>query len=381
MVLRLLKEKMRITPTETFHVSMKNITKSYDQYIDAVSGLTLEIRRGEFFSLLGPSGCGKTTILRILAGLEVPDKGSVKIGDISVAGEAWIPPEKRGVGIVFQDYALFPHMTIFENIAFGLKGCSKKEQKERVMEQLEMVGIIRIANCYPHELSGGQQQRVALARAIVLFPKVMLLDEPFSSLDADLRLELRQETRKILKEKNITTILVTHDQEEAFSLSDRVGVLDKGKLEQVGTPDEIYHKPETRFVANFVGRADFVRGFIQDNVVSSDIGIFKCNDHNLYNKEEVDLMIRPDDVDFTVNANGDAVITESQFLGASVIYTLRMPGGKIIHSMKPSTQIKAVGTKVRIDVDPVHIIIFPSTGGNRSTICFEEDKKNSHKRC
>jgi iron(III) transport system ATP-binding protein len=354
-----------MTEAEAAYVSLKNITKLFNGNVKAVSDLMLMVKKGEFFSLLGPSGCGKTTILRLIAGLESPNSGEIFIGYSKVsASDTWIKPEKRGVGIVFQDYALFPHMTVFKNIAFGLRGCSKNEIRQKVMEMLELVGLSDMADRYPHELSGGQQQRIALARALAPSPKVMLLDEPFSNLDADLRLELRTETKRILKEKGTTTILVTHDQEEAFSLSDRIGVLNQGRLEQVGTPEEIYHLPATRFVANFVGRADFVSGRIEEGSVISDIGVFKYDGAMSSTAVDVDLMIRPDDVGFTSDPSGDAVVVDAQFLGPEIIYRLRLSNDKIIHSIQPSTNIISVGSKVKISIDPAHIIVFKKEGGD-----------------
>lgn len=340
-------------------VSLKNVSKIFNRHVKAVSDLTLQVNKGEFFSLLGPSGCGKTTILRLIAGLEMPDSGAIAIGEDTVAGDGWIPAEKRGVGIVFQEYALFPHMTVFNNIAFGLKGCIKGELKKRVMEMLDLVGLPGISQRYPHELSGGQQQRIALARALAPSPKAMFLDEPFSNLDADLRLELRTETKRILKEKGTTTILVTHDQEEAFSLSDRVGVLNNGRLEQVGTPDEIYHRPLTRFVAGFVGRADFVYGRIDGKTLLSEIGTFRLAEDMPQESGEVELMIRPDDVDFIVHPDGDATVIDTQFLGPDIIYKLLLPDGKTIHSIKPSSDRISPDKRVRIMINPAHIVFFP----------------------
>jgi iron(III) transport system ATP-binding protein len=362
MVFRLHKEDVCIKETGHTDVLLKDIHKSFDGRTMVVSDLTMEIRKGEFFSLLGPSGCGKTTVLRLIAGLERPDRGTITIGESMAAGETWIPPEKRGVGIVFQDYALFPHMTLFKNIAFGLKGCSKQEIRQKVMEMLDIVNLAGLAQRYPHELSGGQQQRIALARALAPSPKVMLLDEPFSNLDADLRMELRTETKRILKEKGTTTILVTHDQEEAFSLSDRVGVLNNGRLEQIGTPEDIYHRSLTRFVANFVGRADFIGGRIEGDSVISDIGIFKYGDAIPCDIIDIDLMIRPDDVDVIADHSGDATVVDAQFLGAEIIYKLMLHNGEIIHSIKPSTNIIGIGSRVRISIDPAHIIVFPKGG-------------------
>jgi iron(III) transport system ATP-binding protein len=357
MVLRGHKEDLCIKKAEPSGVLLNDVSKTFGS-ITAVSGLTLEVKKGEFFSLLGPSGCGKTTILRLIAGLERPDKGIIQIGAQIVAGAEWIAPEKRKIGLVFQDYALFPHMTIFRNIAFGLTGCAKNELKQKVVELLKMVGLADAAQRYPHELSGGQQQRVALARALAPSPKVMLFDEPFSNLDADLRIELRTETKRILKESATTAIFVMHDQEEAFSLSERVGVLNHGRLEQIGTPQEIYHRPMTRFVANFVGRADFIGARIEGDSVISDIGIFKCGDALRCNSIDVDLMIRPDDVDFAIDPNGNASIIEAEFLGAEIIYKVLLSGGKPIHSIRPSTKIFNVGSRVSITVDPAHIVIF-----------------------
>jgi iron(III) transport system ATP-binding protein len=230
------------------------------------------------------------------------------------------------------------------------------------MEMLDMVNLAGLSQRYPHELSGGQQQRIALARALAPSPKVMLLDEPFSNLDADLRMELRTETKRILKEKGTTTILVTHDQEEAFSLSDRVGVLNNGRLEQIGTPEDIYHRSLTRFVANFVGRADFIGGRIEGDSVISDIGIFKYGDAIPRNIIDIDLMIRPDDVDVIADHSGDATVVDAQFLGAEIIYKLMLHNGEIIHSIKPSTNIIGIGSRVRISIDPAHIIVFPKGG-------------------
>jgi iron(III) transport system ATP-binding protein len=358
-VFRLHKEDACITETEAAYVSLKNLTKLFNGNVKAVYDLSMEVKKGEFFSLLGPSGCGKTTILRLIAGLERPDDGIITIGDSVAAGASWIHPEKRGVGIVFQDYALFPHMTVFKNIAFGLRGCARNELKQKVMELLKMVGLPDAAQRYPHELSGGQQQRIALARALAPSPQVMLLDEPFSNLDADLRMELRRETKRILKENRTTAILVTHDQEEAFSLSDRVGLLNHGRLEQIGAPEEIYHKPASRFVANFVGRADFVKGRIEGESVISDIGVFKCDSVRSIEATEVDLMIRPDDVDFAIDCRGDATVIDAQFLGPEIIYMIKLHNDKIIHSIKPSTHIIGIGSKVRISVNPAHIRVFP----------------------
>jgi iron(III) transport system ATP-binding protein len=343
----------------------------------AVSCLTVGIGQGEFFSLLGPSGCGKTTTLRLIAGLEQPDAGTITIdGTVVASPHTWVPPEKRGIGIVFQDYALFPHMTVAQNITFGLRGCAREQVRDRVAELLELTGLAGLAKRYPHELSGGQRQRVALARSLAPRPRVILLDEPFSNLDADLREELRRETKRILAKQGATTILVTHDQEEAFSLSDRIGVLKDGALEQVGSPAEIYHHPHSKFVADFVGKADFIAGTLEGRTVHSAFGSFLLGEGPELQASQVELMVRPDDVDFIPDVTGQAIITESRFLGASVLYQLQFPDGRTIHAIKPSAEMVPVGSRVLVKVDASHIVIFGlSSGRNESVPNVNPDKQ------
>ncbi|MEW6082817.1 MAG: ABC transporter ATP-binding protein [Bacillota bacterium] len=340
------------------YVLLDNVSKFYAT-TKAVSHLAVGIGKGEFFSLLGPSGCGKTTTLRLIAGLERPDEGTIIIdGEVAASLDTWIPPEKRGIGIVFQDYALFPHMSVAQNVVFGLKGYGRGKARDRVKELLALTGLADLAARYPHELSGGQRQRVALARSLAPRPRVILLDEPFSNLDADLREELRRETKGILKEQGATTILVTHDQEEAFSLSDRVGVLRSGTLEQLGSPSEIYHWPRSRFVADFVGKADFIDGTVEGKTVHSPFGSFPLDDVRELGTK-VELMVRPDDVDFAPDATGQAVITESRFLGASVLYRLQFADGRALHAVKPSEELTPAGTRVHVKVNVSHMVIFP----------------------
>ncbi|HSV30996.1 MAG TPA: ABC transporter ATP-binding protein [Atribacteraceae bacterium] len=344
--------------TEPAYVELDNVSKSFAT-VKAVSRLTIGIGKGEFFTLLGPSGCGKTTTLRLIAGLDRPDEGTITVGGEPMAAQnTWIQPENRAIGVVFQDYALFPHMTVSQNVAFGLKGCRREKVRERVDEMLDLTGLTGLGGRYPHELSGGQRQRVALARSLAPSPRVILLDEPFSNLDADLREELRGETKRILKGQGATTILVTHDQEEAFSLSDRVGVLNKGALEQDGTPAEIYHHPRSRFVADFVGKADFIDGVVEDNIVKSVFGPFPLNDKTNHKSGGVELMVRPDDVTFSLDSTGEATIIEARFCGASILYSLQLGNGKTIHAIRPSTEMTPVGTRVCVKLDTRHIVIF-----------------------
>ena len=238
-----------------FAIRCNNVTKRFGSVL-AVNQVDLTVAPGEFLSLLGPSGCGKTTMLRLIAGFEVPDTGTIEIGDLCVVGpKRWIQPERRRVGMVFQDYALFPHMTVAENVAYGVR--KWPNQRERVGKALRLVGLDSLRERMPHELSGGQQQRVALARALAPEPDVILMDEPFSNLDVALRARIRAETREILARAGATVIFVTHDQEEALSLADRVAVMWGGQIAQVGEPEELYRNPNSREVAQFVGGANF----------------------------------------------------------------------------------------------------------------------------
>ena len=241
-------------------VRIVDIAKAFGPVL-AVRGVTLEVGEGEFFSLLGPSGCGKTTTLRIIAGLERPTRGEIWFGDEAVTN---VPPQLRNIGLVFQSYAVFPTMTVYNNVAYGLRirRLPEAEMRSRVFAALEMVGMKALADRMPGAISGGQMQRVALARALAIRPRLLLLDEPLSNLDAKLRVEVRAEIKRLQREVGITTIYVTHDQEEALSLSDRVGVMNQGLLEQVGRPDEIYRRPATQFVAGFVGEGTLLNGVL-----------------------------------------------------------------------------------------------------------------------
>ncbi len=301
--------------------------------------------------------------MRLIAGLDCLSGGDISIDGRLVSDPTFfVPPEKRAVGIVFQDYALFPHMTVFENVAFGLYGQNKSFIRKRVTDLLSLAGLSGMDKKYPHELSGGQRQRVALARSLAPAPKVMLLDEPFSNLDAELRESLRNETKQILKVTDTTVILVTHDQEEAFSLSDRVGLLNAGKLEQLGTPYEVYHNPASRFVADFVGKADFIPAYAEGDYIISDIGRFLNNKNYCLNASKVDLMIRPDDVTIEANPEGTATIADMRFLGSDVLYKLFLGNGLFIHSIGLSAYPVPKGTRVKVSINMPHTVFFPVSG-------------------
>ena len=339
---------------------LDNVTKRFGRdEPPAVDGLSLTVAPGEILALLGPSGCGKTTTLRLIAGFETPDGGMVEIRGQRVAGDgAVVPPEARGVGIVFQDYALFPHLTVGGNVAFGLAGYERSARDRRVAEVLDQVGLGALARRYPHELSGGQQQRVALARALSPAPALLLLDEPFSNLDADLRALMREEIARILRTTGTTAVFVTHDQQEAFTLADRVGVLHAGRLEQVDTPYEIYHHPATRFVAEFVGAADFLRGFVKEGEIVTEIGPV-ANPAGFPAGLPVDIMIRPDDIDFIPHPDGEVAVVGREFHGSEHLYRLRLASGARVHSAQPSTTIYPVGTRVRLVPNLLHVVAFP----------------------
>lgn len=336
--------------------------------VAAVNDLSLEVNRGEILTILGPSGCGKTTTLRLIAGFEAPDSGTILINGIPVAGDGmFVSPEKRNVGIVLQEFALFPHMNVRRNIAFGLRGMSKNEADERVKTMIDLTGLHGLEERFPYQLSGGQQQRVALARALAPSPLIVLLDEPFASIDPDLRSRVRMDLKRILKEAGVTAIFVTHDQEEAFLVADRIVVMNKGQIHQIGTPMEIYHNPHDRFVAEFVGHADFVPGKVASASVATEIGEFVLNNNSIPDGDQVSVMLRPSDIQVVPTEAGIGTIEFVEFKGHEVLYSIKLKSGQIIHSSQHSSYVPAVGTHVNIVANPNHAIVFKSDGVSAKT--------------
>jgi iron(III) transport system ATP-binding protein len=341
---------------------LEQLTKYYpSQPLPAVDHLSLELGQGEILALLGPSGCGKTTTLRLIAGFERPDAGMVAIGGKVMAdGRTSVPPEQRGVGVVFQEYTLFPHLTVEKNILFGLRHVAAQERAQRLREMLGMVGLGAFARRYPHELSGGQQQRVALARALAPRPAILLLDEPFSNLDADLRTQMLHEVYAILRELGTTAVFVTHDHEEAFMMADRVGVLNGGRLEQLSCPEEIYHVPATRFVARFVGQANFLQGRVVGLGIETDIGTFP-NSLALPEGAAAEVMIRPHQLELRRDATGNALVVSRRFRGADALVVVQLPSGVTLYSYQPSTLGFKAGERVKVVARPCQSVVF-STG-------------------
>ena len=342
-------------------IELSHISLTYpNAATPALYDLSLRVEEGATLSILGPSGCGKTTVLRTIAGFEHPQSGQVLIAGRQVCGGGirCVPPEERGVGKVFQDYALFPHLTVWQNVAFGLRREGKPAADRTVEETLGLVGLGGLEDRYPHELSGGQQQRVAIARALAPKPIVLLLDEPFSNLDPDMRGQMREEVQEILRRTGTTAVVVTHDHDEAFAMADRIAVLNSGRLEQFDNPESIYHTPSTRFVATFVGQADFLLGRVEDGKIHTETGIFPNVDGHPPGTA-VEVMIRPDDIHIVPASPGGAQIVGRQFRGSENLYTLLLPSGQHLHSSESSTTVYPIGTTVDLRVVATHIVLFP----------------------
>jgi iron(III) transport system ATP-binding protein len=337
-------------------LEVENLRHAYGQQ-EVVRGLSFSLARGAIGCLLGPSGCGKTTVLRCIAGFEGIREGEIRLaGKVVSGGGVMLPPERRRVGMVFQDYALFPHLPVSGNIAFGLHAMAAPERVARVAQLAQLVGLSASLDKYPHEISGGQQQRVALARALAPRPELLLLDEPFSNLDVDLRERLSLEVRDIIKASGATAVLVTHDQQEAFAMADEIGVLHQGHIQQWDNPYNLYHRPANRFVADFVGQGVFLPAkALNGRQLQIELGVLQGDSQGLQNLE---VLLRPDDVVHDDAAPTQAEVVHKAFRGAEILYTLRLASGQKVLALVPSHHNHALGEKIGIRLDVDHVVAF-----------------------
>jgi iron(III) transport system ATP-binding protein len=337
-------------------LEVTGLRHSYGEH-EVVRGLTFSLARGAIGCLLGPSGCGKTTVLRCIAGFEAVQEGEIRLNGrvVSRPGSA-LAPEKRRIGMVFQDYALFPHLRIADNITFGLHGWPEGERSARLRELAELVGLSMVLRKYPFELSGGQQQRVAVARALAPRPELLLLDEPFSNLDVELRERLSLEVRDIIRASGATAILVTHDQHEAFAVADEIGVLHAGKIQQWDSAYNLYHRPANRFVADFVGQGVFLPARARNGTqLEIELGILQGDSQG---KENVEVLLRPDDIVHDDDAPTQAEVVHKAFRGAEILYTLRLASGRKVLALVPSHHNHALGERIGIRLDVDHVVAF-----------------------
>jgi iron(III) transport system ATP-binding protein len=355
-------------------IEIKNLLKRFKKVV-AVNHIQLEVKEGEMLTLLGPSGCGKTTTLRCIAGLEIPEDGDIVIDGKPMLSEGFVHSSQRGIGMVFQNYAVWPHMKVFSNVAYGLKlkKISRRDIQKRVMEALELVGLEGLGDRYPSQLSGGQQQRVALARALVGNPKVLLLDEPLSNLDAKLREKMRFEIKSLVKRMGITAVYVTHDQAEAMVISDRIAVMDSGNIVQLGTAQEIYKKPANKFVADFIGTMNFMSGEVVQASQDTDVVCVRtefseqvlCTTDGVTEAtpgREVYVSIRPEDVEvFTMPPKDKenlfkGIIANKAYLG-NFLYLFVKMNGIIIQAQVPHNLSQDEGQEVHLFLDPKKCMI------------------------
>ena len=355
-----LNEENAAKSSEKLILQLEKVTVGYDGQ-KIIYDADLKLYQGQIGCLLGPSGCGKSTLLRAIAGFESVISGDIYLESKRVSGtEYTVNPEHRGIGMVFQDFALFPHLSVGENIAFGIKHLKRGEQKQRVAQLLELVSLQGYEHRYPHMLSGGQQQRVALARAIAPKPKLILMDEPFSSLDIELRQDLVVEVRSILLQEGIAGILVTHDQIEAFSMADRIAVMKEGKIEQWDTGYNLYHEPETKFVADFIGHGDFLAAtVIDDYSVQSALGDLKSDEpHGFVTGQTVEVLVRPDDVLHKDESEFTGTIISKRFRGSHFLYRILLPSQQALYCFASSHHDHEIGEQMGIKVDLDHLVMF-----------------------
>lgn len=328
-------------------IQVSSVSKRFGEIL-ALDDASISVERGEVFAVLGPSGCGKSTLLRVLMGFEQPDSGEVRVGGrlLSGSGTAPVPPERRNIGMVVQDYALFPHLTVLKNVEFGLHRLPRTRRRAVALEALELVGLAHRKSAFAHELSGGERQRVALARALAPKPDVVLFDEPFSSLDASMRADIRRDVLAILRKVGATAILVTHDQEEALSMADRVAIMRDGRIVQTGGPQDIYWRPSEQWVAEFVGDINVIPGAVEDGHVRTELGLIGLS-HKVVAGEH-SVAIRPEQLEVRADPDGGFEIVEREFYGHDIMYRVRGANGNTLIAQRPSVELCEVGDRVAV---------------------------------
>ncbi|MCP4765993.1 MAG: ABC transporter ATP-binding protein [Gammaproteobacteria bacterium] len=347
----------------TSQLDVEKLDAGYDD-LQVLSQVSFSLQPGEIGCMLGPSGCGKTTVLRAIAGFEAAWGGRILIDNREVSNSGFsLPPERRNIGMVFQDFALFPHLNVEDNLRFGLHRLQRREQQARVQEMLAIVGMLAYAQAYPHQLSGGQQQRVALARALAPSPAILLLDEPFSNMDVELREQLAREIRSILKQENKTAVLVTHDQNEAFAMADQICVMNEGSILQQGSGYDLYHRPLNRFVADFIGQGVIIPATVEDaTTLKTDLGRIQGKSRiDASPGSMVDVLIRPDDVVHDDTSEESAIVVEKAFRGADFLYFLRMDSGVEVMCLAPSHHNHKINERIGIRLNLDHLVTFPRT--------------------
>jgi iron(III) transport system ATP-binding protein len=347
----------------TSQLDVEGLNAGYDD-LQVLNQVSFQLRPGEIGCLLGRSGCGKSTVLRCIAGFEPAWDGRILIDNAEVSSRGYsLPPEQRNIGMVFQDFALFPHLRVEDNVGFGLRHLQRRERQARVQEMLAIVGMPAYGQAFPHQLSGGQQQRIALARALAPRPTILLLDEPFSNMDVELREQLAREVRSILKQENNTAVLVTHDQNEAFAMADQICVINEGSILQQGSGYDLYHQPNSRFVADFIGQGVIIPATVESATsVMTDLGRITADSTiDAARGSVVDILIRPDDVIHDDDAEESATVVEKAFRGANFLYFLRMDSGVEVMCLAPSHHDHRINERIGIRLVLDHLVIFPRT--------------------